>query len=195
MPDAGPRVTLRKDGIAIPQSLPHKRAMNDAIPPDLARKQFVETLGRIAKRSGMPMIAGQIAALLYLTPGMLSADELKRELGVSSGSISNNTRLLEDIGTIVRVVPKGGREHFFRSAPDATIRTLERDIGRWELGAAEIAAASAIVRASIENLPNEVLQKMEGVEQLFRGMSRHTRNHIDELQAGHASASAAKNRA
>ena len=157
--------------------------MSDSSNADQARKHFIETLGQIAKRSGMPTIAGKIAALLYLTPGELSVDDLKRELGVSSGSISNNTRLLEDIGTIVRTVPKGGRGHYFRSAPDATIRTLERDVGRWDLGADEIAAASAMVRASNGNLPVEVLQKMEGVEQLFRGMGRHTRKHIEELRA------------
>ena len=157
--------------------------MSDSNDLDLARQHFVETMGRIAKRHGLPAIAGKIAGLLYLTPGELSAEELKKQLSVSSGSISSNTTLLEEIGTIVRVVPKRGRQHYFRSAPEATIRTLKRDIERYDLDAEETAAASALVRANIKNLPQEVDQKMHGIERLFRGMSFYTQKHIAALDA------------
>jgi len=163
-------------------SLPHVRSMKQNAKEQHARNRYVETFGDIAARSGLPAIAGKIAALLYLSPDALSFTELRQALGVSTGSVSTNTRLLEEIGTIIRIVPKGGREHFFQSAPDANVRTIERDIARYEAALAEITAANADIRDHARELPASVSAKMDGIERLFHGMSHHARNHLSALR-------------
>ncbi len=69
----------------------------------------------MSRRETLAAIAGRIAAISDLTPNPVSFSALERELGVSRSSISTNTRLLEYLGTIVRIKIKGQRENVFIS--------------------------------------------------------------------------------
>jgi len=87
---------------------------------------FTETLGLILQSEGMPRIAGRLMGLFVLRGGPFSFGELAERLQISRGSVSTNTRLLEDFGILERVSVAGERQDFFRLAPDPYARLIAR---------------------------------------------------------------------
>ena len=77
-------------------------------------EEFVEQLGLIAQADGLPRIAGRILGIMVIHGGPFSFSELGLELKVSRGSISTNTRLLENLGVIERTTRPGERQDYFR---------------------------------------------------------------------------------
>jgi DNA-binding transcriptional regulator GbsR (MarR family) len=76
--------------------------------------EFVERLGLVAQADGLPRIAGRIMGFLVIHGGPFSFAELAEQLQVSRGSISTNTRLLENLGVIERVTRPGDRQDYFQ---------------------------------------------------------------------------------
>ena len=70
-------------------------------------ENFIERMGMIAQADGLPRIAGRIMGLIILEGGPYSFGELAKRLSVSRGSISTNTRLLENMGVIERTAKPG----------------------------------------------------------------------------------------
>lgn len=95
-----------------------------ADPQDL-QASFVEDTALLMEERGLPRIAGRIFALLLVTPGELSLEELAQRLGVSRASISTDARRLQQIGVIERVGRPGDRKDYYRIAPDHHVRGLE----------------------------------------------------------------------
>lgn len=157
--------------------------MEDFKSADHARRHYIETFGNVAARNALPAIAGRIAGILYLTPGPVSFSALERELGVSRASISTNTRLLEYLGTIVRIKIKGQRENFFVSSPNVNVRTIERELERARESLDQILAASAALEPYAGLFPAEVKAQMRGIERLFQGRCDHLVHYRDELKA------------
>lgn len=77
-------------------------------------EEFVEQLGLIAQADGLPRIAGRILGFMVIHGGPFSFSELSIELKVSRGSISTNTRVLENLGVIERVTLSGERQDYFK---------------------------------------------------------------------------------
>jgi len=77
-------------------------------------EEFVEQLGLIAQADGLPRIAGRILGLMVIHAGPFSFSELGVLLKVSRGSISTNTRVLENLGVIERTTRPGDRQDYFR---------------------------------------------------------------------------------
>lgn len=92
--------------------------------------EFTETLGLIVQGDGVPRIAGRLLGLFVLHGGPFSFGELAERLNVSRGSVSTNTRLLEEMGVIERVAKTGERQDFFRLASDPYLRMIERKRNR-----------------------------------------------------------------
>ncbi|WP_070151025.1 GbsR/MarR family transcriptional regulator [Sphingobium phenoxybenzoativorans] len=149
-----------------------------------ARDRYIQTFGDVAARDYLPTIAGRIAALLYVSNGPVSFGALERELGVSRGSISTNTRLLEELGTIERVEVEGARGHYFRAAPNAGARTAEYHLQRTETALDMIRAASAEMRTEGQDLSPEILGKMQAIEIFYEKWVKHLRAFRDEMAAG-----------
>jgi len=97
---------------------------------DPASAAFVEEMGLIFQAEGMPRIAGRIFGHLVLCGGPFSLSELAIQLKASRGSISTNTRLLENIGLIERTGVAGDRQGYYRLAPDPYTRLLKGSIQR-----------------------------------------------------------------
>lgn len=121
--------------------------------------QFVEEVGLLIERMGMPRTAGRVLGrLLLCDPPQQSSAELARYLGASKGSISTSTRMLMQFGLIERVPVKNTRASYFAVQPATFDRAmafeaaytaesrqlLERGLG---LFADRPAAASARLRA------------------------------------------------
>lgn len=80
-----------------------------------SRQQFIEEMGIVLERLGIPRMAGKIFGCLLLTPlPELPAETLTRELQASRGSISTMTRLLIQLGLVDRVGRPGERRDYFR---------------------------------------------------------------------------------
>jgi DNA-binding transcriptional regulator GbsR (MarR family) len=75
---------------------------------------FVEDVGLLLERSGVPRMAGRILGwLLICNPPHQSASQLAQVLGASKASISTMTRLLIEMNLVEQVgVPGQRRDHF-----------------------------------------------------------------------------------
>ncbi len=95
--------------------------------PELAA--FVDQVGLFGERSGLPATAGRMLGyLLICEPAVQSAGDLALALSTTSGSISTNSRLLEQIGMIERVPVRGRRGVFVRVTEDAWGRMFHRQL-------------------------------------------------------------------
>lgn len=79
-----------------------------------AEERFIEGMGLALEEDRLPRIAGRLVGLLIVSPQALRFDRLAERLRVSRGSISTNTRLLENMGVIERVTRPGDRRDYFQ---------------------------------------------------------------------------------
>jgi DNA-binding transcriptional regulator GbsR (MarR family) len=100
------------------------------VSPEDAINEFVERLGLVARADGLPRIAGRIMGLLVIHGGPLSFAELSKRLKVSRGSISTNSRLLENLGVIERVARAGERQDYFQMRPAPYEELLRGSLAR-----------------------------------------------------------------
>ena len=107
--------------------------------PDIhaARERFIEGMGLALEEDRLPRIAGRLIGLLLLSPRPVRFDHLAQRLRVSRGSISTNTRLLENMGAIERVTRPGDRRDYFQinEAPGLLQRVAERYRSRQAMAA------------------------------------------------------------
>lgn len=94
--------------------------------------QFIEQMGMIVQADGLPRIAGKVLGLLLVEDGPFSFGEIAERLAVSRGSISTNTRLLENLRVIDRVSKKGERGDYFQLAEDPYPKLLQGASQRME---------------------------------------------------------------
>jgi DNA-binding transcriptional regulator GbsR (MarR family) len=137
---------------------------------DAPETQFVERLARLVEEDGGPRISGRILGLLLLTPGELGLDDIAERLQVSKASVSTNARMMETFGILERIGRPGDRRDFYRVAPDAVARMLERR-ARWlrrfgeavQEGARTAAARDDTVRSRLRELCGMHQRAMKGV--------------------------------
>ncbi len=94
-------------------------------------QQFVERMGLLCEREGMPRGAGRLFGLLLVSDRAYSLDELTEALQASKASVSTNARMLESLGMIERVSSLGDRRDFYRAGDDPWERMLRVAQGRW----------------------------------------------------------------
>ncbi len=81
---------------------------------------YAEEWGLLFERWGLPRTAGRIWGWLHVCePPQQTAGQLVEALGVSKGSVSTNTRLLEGLGLVERVGVRGARQSHYRVGRDA----------------------------------------------------------------------------
>jgi DNA-binding transcriptional regulator GbsR (MarR family) len=98
---------------------------------DAAAAQFIEGMGQLFEADGFARISGRILGCLMLSAEARSLQELADELKVSRASVSNNTRLLEQLGALERVTLPGDRRDYYRIAEDVHDRMLEIRLARF----------------------------------------------------------------
>lgn len=125
-----------------------------------AQQAFIERLGLITQASGLPRIAGRLFALMVVQGGPLSFRELAEQLQVSRGSISTNTRLLEQLGVIERTSRPGDRQDYFQIRPRPYAQMIEVSLPRQK-------RSIEVVDEAIEDL---------GVEQGVQGRLKELRD-------------------
>ncbi len=141
---------------------------------------FIEAMGLILQGDGMPRIAGRLMGLFVLHGGPFSFTNLADRLEISRGSVSTNTRLLEDLGVIERVAIKGERQDFFRLASDPYAEIVERKRTR------SIRARETILRnaETLDDLGQDGLKRVNELANFFRVLAMATDRALDDLRDG-----------
>jgi len=83
-----------------------------------AREALVGALGRQSGFWGLGRTAGEMYAVLYLSPSPVPLEELARSLGVTKGNVSVAIRQLEQLGMVRRSWNTGDRRVFFEAETD-----------------------------------------------------------------------------
>lgn len=113
------------------------------------KNELVEGLSGISAFWGFPKGMGAIFALLYISRGPLSLDELVAQTGLTKGAISTNVRALARMGLIRPVTRLGDRKDYYEAETNfyRSIRSIlqERQNGQFD-------HAVASVRAALEKL-------------------------------------------
>ena len=81
-------------------------------------REFVAHWGLMARTWGINSSMGELFALLYITGGDWTAEDLRHWLGVSRGNVSMNLRELLAWGVVHKVHRTGERRELFRAEND-----------------------------------------------------------------------------
>ena len=82
------------------------------------KQDFVTGLSNISGFWGFPKGMGAIFAVLYLSPGPLSLDELVSQTALTKGAISTNVHALARLGLIHPVSQMGDRRDYYIAETD-----------------------------------------------------------------------------
>lgn len=83
-----------------------------------AKDEFIQAWGVLGTSWGINRTMAQIFALLMITPGKLSVEEIMEELQISRGNASMNLRALMDWNLIEKIAVKGERKEYFHCISD-----------------------------------------------------------------------------
>ncbi len=90
--------------------------MNDEL--NAAYDNFMQGMSRISDFWGFPKAMGAIYGAVYLSPELISLDELVERVGVSKGSVSTNIRTLERLGMVHKQLKLGDRKDYYLAETD-----------------------------------------------------------------------------
>lgn len=97
------------------------------------QSEFVEESGRFWESLGMSRTAGRLIGwMMVCEPAHQSAAELVSALDISTGSVSTQVRMLEQLGMIERVTFRGDRSTYFHLRDHVWARMMEGEVGRLE---------------------------------------------------------------
>src|SRR2546427_7693644 len=83
------------------------------------RDRMIQAVGDAANRSGVfSETSGKIYAVLYLSPGPLSLDEIAQRVGTSKGNASVQVRELLDLGMVRKVWVRRSRRDYYEATTD-----------------------------------------------------------------------------
>lgn len=146
---------------------------------DAQTASFIERMGLTLEADGLPRIAGRIFGLLLVSEDARSLDDLAAELRVSKGSVSTNTRLLEQRGLLEQICRPADRRDYYRVPPDLFNHTTALRLARWERFHEAIAAA----RTSLPIRSPEVRDRLEEYAEGYAFMSQIIREALTRWQA------------
>lgn len=83
-----------------------------------AKDEFLAQWGAMGSAWGINRTMAQIHALLMVSPGPLTTDDIMAELQISRGNANTNLRDLTGWGLIRSVIRKGERKEYFEAEKD-----------------------------------------------------------------------------
>jgi DNA-binding transcriptional regulator GbsR (MarR family) len=97
---------------------------------DEAKRKFIEGWGTLGSAWGVSRTMAQVHALLLVSPGALSTEDIMDQLQISRGNVNMNVRALMDWGIVRKELRPGERREFFSGEKDihkvATLILKER---------------------------------------------------------------------
>lgn len=79
----------------------------------ILQRELIETVMRLVQTLGLPRSLGEIYGYLYVAVGPRSMDQIREELGMSVGSVSQGLRQLRNLKAVQVVYVPGERKDFF----------------------------------------------------------------------------------
>ncbi len=142
-----------------------------------AKQRFIERFGLALEDDGLPRTAGRMIALMIVYGGAFSFSDLAERLEISRGSVSTNTRLLEQRGMIERIARSGERQDYFQAAQNPELRTIEA----W---AERQVKKERIIEdlLSDQELAADARKRVEEVREFLRATSNAARSMIASLR-------------
>ncbi|WP_454803411.1 GbsR/MarR family transcriptional regulator [Mucilaginibacter phyllosphaerae] len=83
-----------------------------------AKQKFIEAWGKLGSEWGINRTMAQVHALLLLTPGDLTTDEIMEALSISRGNANMTLRDLMSWGLVEKVHKAGERKEYFFADKD-----------------------------------------------------------------------------
>lgn len=83
-----------------------------------AKQKFIEAWGKLGSEWGINRTMAQVHALLLLTPGALSTEEVMEQLSISRGNANMTLRDLINWGLVEKQLKAGERKEFFYADKD-----------------------------------------------------------------------------
>ncbi len=83
-----------------------------------AKNKFIHSWGTLGSQWGINRTMSQIHALLLVTAGSLSAEEIMEQLNISRGNVNMNLRALMDWGLVSKEHKPGDRKEYFVAGKD-----------------------------------------------------------------------------
>jgi len=90
------------------------------------KRDVINLAGMGFSRFSLSPIAGQIYALLYMSEGPVTLNDMVRELKISKGSASMNIRSLESWGAVRKLWVNSDRKDYYEANPDIKTIALKR---------------------------------------------------------------------
>lgn len=97
---------------------------------DQVSSELSEQFGAMTQENGLSRTAGRIFGLLMLSGAPLSFSDIAKQLAVSRGGLSSNTRLLAAMGLIERVTKAGDRQDYFQVPATVWSQQITRQLQR-----------------------------------------------------------------
>jgi len=95
---------------------------------DEARHRFIQAWGTLGSSWGINKAMAQIHALLLVSTGPMSTDDLMNQLKMSRGNVNTNLRGLLDWGIVTKEHKVGERKEYFTT--DKDVWKLARQVSR-----------------------------------------------------------------
>jgi DNA-binding transcriptional regulator GbsR (MarR family) len=127
-----------------------------------AKNKFIQTWGALGSQWGINKTMAQIHALLMVSTGALSMEDIMEELQISRGNASMNLRALMEWGIVYKEYKSGERREFF---------TAEKDLD-------ELAVKIAQERSKREIKP--ALKVLKEVSAIKNDKSAETAHFVDQ---------------
>jgi DNA-binding transcriptional regulator GbsR (MarR family) len=127
-----------------------------------AKNKFIQTWGALGSQWGINKTMAQIHALLMVSTGALSMEDIMEELQISRGNASMNLRALMEWGIVYKEYKSGERREFF---------TAEKDLD-------ELAVKIAQERSKREIKP--ALKVLKEVSAIKNDKSAETTHFVDQ---------------
>jgi DNA-binding transcriptional regulator GbsR (MarR family) len=149
---------------------------------DLIKSNFVEGLSRMSQFWGFPRGMGSLFAVLYLSPGPLSLDELVTQTGLTKGAISTNVRTLARLGLIRPVSRLADRKDYYEAETDfyKAIQSILKERKNSDFDRAVSSVKSALVEleagSGSENDPERafLIERLRALQSFFDALDNLT---------------------
>jgi DNA-binding transcriptional regulator GbsR (MarR family) len=144
-----------------------------------ARQNFIQGMSRISNFWGFPKAMGAIFGAIYLSPTLISLDEIVEQVGVTKGSVSTNVRTLERLGMVHRQIRLGDRKDYYEAEADfwkiikAVLR--EREKSEFDLALTTVKESLEMVKGADATGTEPDLaffyqQRMENMQRFFNSL-------------------------
>ncbi len=141
--------------------------------------QFIEQKGMEYQAEGLPRIAGRLMGLMLIEDGPFAFGGLAERLKVSRGSVSTNTRLLENLGVIERVSKPGERGDYFQLSSDPYVSLLSGINLRLKRALANARQARSGLPKTLKNAQ----ARLAGLEAFYEGFIENNERLIQSLES------------